>query len=137
VPAYAGIPLTHRAWSSSFAVVTGSEAPGKSARRVDWEALGTAVDTLVILMPTGSLPRVFQALRAGGRDPDTPVAVVSQGTTPAQIVLVGSLATMPGRLGDAFLASPVLVIVGDVVDLHERIGWFGQAAGLDRVLAGS
>jgi uroporphyrin-III C-methyltransferase len=137
VPAYAGIPLTHRAVSSSFAVVTGSEDPGKSTSGVNWAALATAVDTLVILMPTRSLSRVFQALRAGGRDPDTPVAVVSQGTTPVQAIVVGSLASMPRQLEDTLLASPVLVIVGEVVDLHDRIGWFSAQAGLSTVLAGS
>ena len=126
VPAYAGIPLTHRTLSSSFAVVTGSEDPEKPTSRVDWAALATAVDTLLILMPTRSLLRVFQELRAHGRDPDTPVAIVSQGTTPTQTIVVGTLASMPRRLEDAILEPPVLVIVGDVVELHDRIGWVGR-----------
>lgn len=130
VPAYAGIPLTHRALASSFAVVTGSEDPDKATSRVDWAALATAVDTLVILMPTRSLSRVFQALQAHGRDPDTPVALVSQGTTRAQAVVIGTLASMPRQLEDAILDPPVLVIVGEVVDLHDRIGWFGKTAEL-------
>lgn len=136
VPAYAGIPLTHRALASSFAVVTASEDPAKPTGGVDWAALATAVDTLVILMPTRGLTRVLQALRAGGRDPDTPVAVVSQGTTPAQTITVGSLRGMAHGLGDA-VESPVLLVVGDVVGLHARIGWFGQGAERPAILAAS
>jgi uroporphyrinogen III methyltransferase/synthase len=136
VPACAGIPLTHRTLSSSFAVVTGSEDPGKPTSRIDWAALATAVDTLVILMPTRSLRRVFQELRAHGRDPDTPIAIVSQGTTSAQTIVVGDLASMPRQLEDAILEPPVLVIVGDVVDLHDRIGSI-SAQPLRAVLANS
>lgn len=121
VPACAGIPVTHRALASSFAVVTGSEDPDKPSR-VDWGALATAVDTLVILMPTRSAPRVFRELRAGGRDPDTPVAAIGQGTTRAQTIAIGTLDTMASRLDEALLESPVLLIVGEVVDLHDRIG---------------
>jgi uroporphyrinogen III methyltransferase/synthase len=130
VPAYAGIPLTHRALASSFAVVTGSEDSAKATRRVDWAALATAVDTLVILMPTRSLTRAFQQLLAHGRDSGTPVALVSQGTTPAQTIAIGSLASMPRQLEDTVLEPPVLAIVGDVVNLHDRIGWFGKTAEL-------
>ncbi len=130
VPAYAGIPLTHRALASSFAVVTGSEDFDKTGSRVDWAVLATAVDTLVILMPTRSLWRVFHELQHHGRDPDTPVAVVSQGTTPAQTVVTGTLTTMAGQLEDTALAPPFLIVVGDVVDLRERIGWFRREAEL-------
>jgi len=137
VPACAGIPVTHRGLASSFAVVTGSEDPEKSTCRVDWSALATAVDTLVILMPTRSLPRLFEELRAAGRDPRTPVALVSRGTTPAQTIAVGDLAGMADRLGDAHLDSPVMVIVGDVVDLCDRIGPGVRANAARPALAGS
>ena len=124
VPAYAGIPLTHRALASSFAVVTGSEDLDKTTSRINWAALATAVDTLVILMPTRSLPRALRELQAYGRDPGTPVAVVSRGTTSAQTVVIGRLATMATLLECADIAPPVLVVVGEVVDLHSRIDWF-------------
>src|SRR5262249_62359444 len=77
VPACVGIPLTHRALASSFAVVTGSEDPEKLTGRVDWAALSTAVDTLVILMPTRNLRWIFGELRANGCDAETPVAIIS------------------------------------------------------------
>jgi uroporphyrinogen III methyltransferase / synthase len=130
VPAYAGIPLTHRSVASSFAVLTGSEDLDRATSRVDWAALATAVDTLVILMPTRTLRRVFHELQAHGRDPDTPVALISQGTTPAQTVVTGTLSGMAGRLEDIALTAPILVVVGDVVDLRHRIGWFGRGAAL-------
>jgi uroporphyrinogen III methyltransferase/synthase len=130
VPAYAGIPLTHRALASSFAVVTGSEDPDKPAARVDWAALATAVDTLVILMPTRGLSRALEELRAHGRDPGTPVALIGQGTTPTQTAVVASLAAMPAWLDDIVLDPPVLAIVGDVVNLRDQIAWFTGRAGM-------
>ena len=137
VPACAGIPLTHRGVSSSFAVVTGSEDRDKSASRVDWAALATAVDTLVILMPTRSLPAVFEELLAAGRHPETPVAVVSRGTTPAQETIAGTLGSIADRLGTALPESPVMVIVGDVVGLGDRLGPSARMPDVYAALAGS
>src|SRR5437016_11016345 len=84
VPAYAGIPLTHRRLSSSFAVVTGHDDPEKRRAPVDWAALATAVDTLVVLMGQTQLARIVRELIAHGRPPDTPVALISNGTTASQ-----------------------------------------------------
>jgi uroporphyrinogen III methyltransferase / synthase len=128
VPGYAGIPLTHRALSSSFAVVTGSEDPEKLTSRVDWAALATAVDTLVILMPTRSLRWIFGELQANGRDPDTAVAIISRGTMLAQSVITGTIESMPYLLENVILEPPVLVVVGDVVGLRERIARFSTEA---------
>src|SRR6266852_3801936 len=74
VPAYAGIPVTHRGVASSFAVLTGHEDPSKDGDATDWRKLATAVDTLVVLMAVGSFPRIVGALLAHGRPPETPVA---------------------------------------------------------------
>ena len=123
VPAYAGIPLTHRGVASSFAVVTGHESTGKGAPAVDWARLATAVDTLVILMGLTSLPRIVQALMANGRRGDTPIALVRHGTTEAQETLVGRLDDIAARVADAGFTPPVLAIVGDVVRLREAIDW--------------
>ncbi len=76
VPAYAGIPLTHRKLSSSFAVITGHEDACKDAPAVDWARLATAVDTLVVLMGVKTLPRIVNALLTHGRSPETPVALI-------------------------------------------------------------
>ncbi len=90
VPAYAGIPLTHRKLASSFAVVTGHEAR-KPNSTVDWSRLATAVDTLVILMGLTNLPIIVKKLIEHGRSPQTPVAVIRSGTTSEQEVVVGTL----------------------------------------------
>ena len=128
VPAYAGIPVTHRGTASSFAVVTGHEDEAKGEASVDWARLATAVDTLVVLMGTRSLPQIARALLDAGRRPDTPVALVRWGTTDAQETVVGRLdeiATLPAAVR---LAPPVVIVIGDVVALRERLAWFGGAA---------
>jgi siroheme synthase len=91
---------------------------------VEWGRLATAVDTLVILMGARSLPRIARALLEGGRRGDTPVALVRWGTTDAQATLVGRLDEI-GELSEAVrLAPPVVIVVGDVVALRERLAWF-------------
>jgi uroporphyrinogen III methyltransferase/synthase len=121
VPAAAGIPVTHRRLSSSFAVVTGHEDGCKDAPRVDWSRLATTVDTLVILMGQAALPRIVESLRAAGRPPETPVALVRAGTTAAQQTITGTLATIVSLAAEVRLAPPVTIIVGDVVTLRERL----------------
>jgi uroporphyrin-III C-methyltransferase len=127
VPAYAGIPVTHRGTASSFAVVTGHEDDGKGASCVDWARLATAVDTLVILMGTRALPRIARALLEAGRAADTPVACVRWGTTDAQETIVGRLDEIATRTAAIELAPPVVIVVGDVVALRERLAWFEGA----------
>ena len=122
-PAYAGVPLTHRGVASSFAVVTGHEC-ATDADRVDWRRLATAVDTLVILMGIAALGRIARELLAHGRAPQTPVALVHWGTTERQVVLTGRLDDIGPRARAAGLASPVVIVVGDVVALRERLAWF-------------
>ena len=121
VPAYAGIPLTHRNYASSFAVVTGHEAI-QSKSSVDWSKLATAVDTLVILMGFHNLPVIVANLVAAGRSPDTPAAVIQQGTTEHQKAVIGSLADIVEKC--ASLKLPALIVVGDVVGLRDKLNWF-------------
>jgi uroporphyrinogen III methyltransferase / synthase len=121
VPAYAGIPLTHRNLASSFAVVTGHEAI-KSQSAVDWAKLATAVDTLVILMGLHNLRSIVDKLLAHGRSPETPVAVIRQGTMREQQAVVGTLTDIVEK--SAGLTAPALIIVGDVVKLHNKLDWF-------------
>jgi uroporphyrin-III C-methyltransferase len=118
-PAAAGIPVTHRGLSSSFAVVTGHEDPSKPGNRVNWERLAGAVDTLVILMGVAALPRIAARLLAGGRDPATPAAVIHRGTTQAQQVVTGSLAEIAER--SAHLAAPAVIVVGEVVAVSDLL----------------
>jgi uroporphyrinogen III methyltransferase/synthase len=127
VPAYAGIPLTHRGLASSFAVVTGHEDPAKGEPAVDWERLATAVDTLVILMGAAALPRIVGKLLAHGRAADTPVALIRWGTTEAQTTVVGRLGDIVGKGQAARIRPPVVVVVGEVVALRKRLSWFDLA----------
>ena len=124
VPAYAGIPLTHRKFASSFAVVTGHEAR-KTQSSVDWKKLATAVDTLVILMGLHNLPTIATKLIAYGRSPETPVALIRWGTTPEQQTVIGTLADIVEK--SVLLKAPVLIVVGDVVDLKNKLDWFTNA----------
>jgi uroporphyrin-III C-methyltransferase len=113
VPAAAGIPVTHRGLSSSFAVVTGHEDPTKPGAAVEWERLATAVDTLVVLMGTAALPAIGARLIAAGRDPHTPAAVIHGGTTEAQRVVAGPLEDIARRA--AHLPPPTTIVIGEVV----------------------
>ena len=124
VPAYAGIPLTHRKLASSFAVVTGHEAI-KSQCAVDWAKLATAVDTLVVLMGLHNLPAIVDKLIANGRAPETPVAVIRQGTTGGQQAVVGTLIDIVDK--SAGLKAPALIVVGQVVKLQTKLDWFADA----------
>jgi uroporphyrinogen III methyltransferase/synthase len=130
VPAYAGIPLTHRRLSSSFAVVTGHEDPDKARPPVDWAKLATAVDTIVVLMGQSRLGTIAQTLIRHGRAPETPVALISAGTTGTQTVVVESLAEA-GAVART-LDAPLLVVIGEVVRLRERLDWL---AGLPELAA--
>jgi uroporphyrinogen III methyltransferase/synthase len=124
VPAYAGIPVTDRRYSSSFAVVTGHRgggAPGGSDR---WDLLAKGADTLVVLMGTAWLEEIAARLIAGGRDPATPAAVIENGTTPRQRVVQGTLAEIAARAREAGVRSPTTIVVGPVVELREAIAWF-------------
>jgi uroporphyrinogen III methyltransferase/synthase len=134
VPAYAGIPLTHRTLSSSFAVVTGHEDACKVQPALDWERLATAVDTLVVLMAAKTFPRIVQDLLAHGRSRDTPVALIRWGTTEAQETITGTLGDILAKAGS--LQPPVVAVVGRVVRLRERLRWFDPPARLRRADTG-
>ena len=122
-PAYAGIPVTHRKYASSVAIVTGHEDPRKS-KRVDWKRLATAVDTIVILMGVGNLQSILESLVEGGRNTETPVAIVERGTTKRQRVTVGTIRTITAQAVERRIKSPAVIIVGDVVNLRKELSWF-------------
>jgi uroporphyrin-III C-methyltransferase len=114
-PAAAGIPVTHRGLSSTFAVVTGHEDPAKPETSVDWTALATGVETLVVLMGVAALPAIAARLRAAGRPGTTPAAVISRASTDAQQVVTGTLADIAERA--RHLPSPATIVIGSVVEL--------------------
>jgi uroporphyrinogen III methyltransferase / synthase len=126
VPAYAGIPVTHRGIAASFAVLTGHEDPSKTCEAVDWRKLATAVDTLVVLMAAATFPKIVGVLLAHGRAPETPVALIRWGTTEAQEVRVGTLADIVKRARG--FEAPVVAVIGEVVALRERLAWRVEAA---------
>lgn len=123
VPAYAGIPVTHRNVSSSFAVITGHEKPGKEESSIHWDKLATAVDTLVFLMGVENLPFIAERLIEGGRAADTPIALIHEGTTSGQRVVSGSLSDIVERVKEAGLEPPAVIVVGDTVLLREELQW--------------
>ncbi len=124
VPAYAGIPLTHREHASSVAFVTGHASPGKSESHVDWKRLSTGVDTLVCLMGVKQLPQTVRALIANGRAATTPCAVIEWGTLSRQRTIIGTLGTIASAARATTLGPPAILIVGNVVRLRPRINWF-------------
>jgi len=124
VPAYAGIPVTHRGVASSFTVVTGHGSVSGRESSVDWARLACSADTLVVLMGLEGLPRIARELIAAGRPATTPVALVRWGTTSAQETLTGTLRDIAARAARARLEPPVVIVVGDVVALRDRLQWF-------------
>ncbi|MBI3013768.1 MAG: uroporphyrinogen-III C-methyltransferase, partial [Candidatus Tectomicrobia bacterium] len=124
VPAYAGIPLTHREFSSSVAILTGFEEGGKKESSIDWEKISTGVGTLVFLMGVTALPRIVQQLVRHGRSPDTPVAVIQWGTTARQRTVEGTLRTIVELVNAAGLRPPAVTVVGDVVSLRRKLRWY-------------
>ena len=139
VPAYAGIPVTHRGLSTHFTVVTGHEDPTKERTDVDWRALAAAGGTLVLLMAVGRLESIAGELVAGGLDPETPVAIVERGTTAEQRTTSATLATV-GSFLDA-VRPPAVTVVGPVAGLRDEIAWierrplFGRRIAVTRATA--
>ena len=121
VPAYAGIPVTQRGIVSSFRVITGHEAPGKAVSQIDWNSFNTD-ETLVFLMGLHNLGRISSKLMEAGKRKDYPVAVISQGTTPTQKVVIGTLENIKEKAKD--LETPALIVVGEVVNLRDELKWF-------------
>lgn len=123
-PAYAGIPVTHRAVATAVTLVTGHEDPAKETTGTDWAALARSGATLVLYMGVRTLPDIVRQLIAGGCVPDTPAAIVERATYPAQRVVTGTLSTIADRAREAGVAAPAITIIGDVVRLREEIAWF-------------
>ena len=124
VPAYAGIPLTHRDHASSFTVITGSVAPGRPVMKTDWSAVARMPGTLVILMGWSRAEEIVTALIAAGKPKDTPAAIVSQGTTADQKSVSGRLSDIVQSATRAGLGAPAVIVVGEVARLHERLDWY-------------
>src|SRR5690606_20624597 len=126
-PAFAGIPITDRRHSASFAVVTGHRDASRPWTSIRWDLLADAVDTLVGLLGLRNLETIAATRMAAGRAPEAPAAVVMEAATPRQRVVVAPLREIARRAREAGLASPAVVVVGDVVRLRESLAWFDTA----------
>jgi len=124
VPAYAGIPVTHRDFASSFSIVTGHEYPNKTYATVNWDHLAQAADTIVFLMGVANAEAICERLIRGGKRPDTPAAIVRMGTWMEQATLTGTLETLPDRIRETNFEPPAVIVVGEVVRLRDKIAWF-------------
>ena len=123
VPAYAGVPVTHRDLAAQVTIVTAHERPGKPRADVDWAALAGLPGTLAVLMGVARLGPVASALIAAGKPPGTPVCVTQSGTTAAQRSVVGTLATIAGDVEAAGIRSPAVTVIGAVAGLREQLAW--------------
>ena len=118
VPAYAGIPVTHRSQSSSVTFVTGHEAAGKYRPGVNWRALAQGSETIVVYMGIHNLGPITTELLAADLSPDTPVALIRWGTYPQQETLIGTLATIVAQVAETGFDAPAIAVIGAVVDWH-------------------
>ncbi len=122
-PMYAGIPLTHRDYASSVAIVTGHRA-GEGERTVDWAKIAGAVDTIVILMGIESLEAITKKLLEGGLNPATPVAVIEKGASTQQRTVTGKIGTIVKEAEAAKVQPPAVIVIGEVVALGRKLSWF-------------
>lgn len=123
VPAYAGIPVTHRKIASSFAAVTAHHC--SDGVDSDWAALAK-IDTLVLLMGAASIRSAAGRLILAGRHPEQPAAAIENGTTPTQRVVTGTLRSISDIMERERISSPATVVAGEVVSLREHIAWYRE-----------
>ncbi len=117
-PAYAGIPLTHRAYSSSVTFVTGHETTGKYRPQVDWKAIAAGSQTIVVYMGVRNLPNIIDELLAAGKSESTPIALIRWGTRPEQEELAGTLGTIVELMAQTGFEAPAVAVIGEVVQMY-------------------
>ena len=120
---YAGIPLTHRKFASSVVFVTGHEDPEKKTEIVKWKKLAKSVDTIVIMMGLSRIGIISKKLIDGGMAKDMPVAVIQNGTTAQQKMIKGTISNIANKIQRNKIKPPTNIIIGQVVDLSDIIGW--------------
>ncbi len=124
--AYAGIPVTHRAYSSSFTVITGHEDPTKPDSVHNWDALANSASTLVFVMGMANLPAISKNLINAGMKKDTPAALVYKATTPEHRSITGTIENLPELAKEHNFTNPCLIVVGDVVKMKNKLDWYEQ-----------
>ncbi|WP_240374512.1 uroporphyrinogen-III C-methyltransferase [Bacillus piscicola] len=125
-PAYAGIPVTHRDFGGTFAIVTG-HLPHKKNKE-QWEALAKGIDTLVFYMGMSQVEAIADMLVTAGRPKETPAAAVEWGTTTHQRTVTAPLHLLHKEIEQAGIANPAIIIIGDVVGLRDKVSWFSEQA---------
>ncbi|MBL4953015.1 uroporphyrinogen-III C-methyltransferase [Neobacillus sp. YIM B02564] len=123
--AYAGIPVTHRTLSKSFAIITGHQA-GDEAAEHQWSHLANAVDTICVYMGVTHLSTVVNKLIQSGKAPQTPIALIHWGTLRGQRTVVGTLETIEVLVREAKITNPSMIVIGEVVTLNEKLNWFEE-----------
>ncbi|MDQ3903785.1 MAG: uroporphyrinogen-III C-methyltransferase [Thermoproteota archaeon] len=124
--AYAGIPLTHRRYASSVAIVTGHEDPKKREPNVKWDKLAKTVNTIVIFMGVEELEYISYKLIKAGMSKKLDVAVIENGTTMKQRVVKGNLSNIAQIARENGMKPPAIIIIGKVVSFQEKLAWFGK-----------
>ncbi|WP_242217156.1 uroporphyrinogen-III C-methyltransferase [Bacillus cereus group sp. BfR-BA-01380] len=133
--AYAGIPVTHREASTSFAVVTGHRKEG-AEEEVKWENLAKGVDTLAVYMGVSNLPYICEQLLKYGKSKHTPVAMIEWGTTASQRTITGTLGSIVSVAEEERIQNPSMIVIGEVVRFREKIHWFEQTLERSSLLSG-
>ena len=124
VPAYAGIPLTERARTSTVGFITGHEDPAKSTSAINWRALVDGLGTMVFLMGVNNLDSISRKLIACGKPENTPVALIQQGTTAKQKTVIGTLKNIVHLSRKSKISRPAIIVVGETVSLRKELNWF-------------
>lgn len=120
-PAYAGIPVTHRNYSSSVIFVTGHETVGKYRPNVNWQAIAQSAETIVIYMGVHNLTNIIEQLIAGGLTVDTPISLIRWGTRPDSQQILGTLGNIIEKMTEQEFTAPAIAIIGQVVNLHSQL----------------
>ncbi|MFN0071730.1 MAG: uroporphyrinogen-III C-methyltransferase [Chloroflexota bacterium] len=126
VPAFAGIPVTHRGIAASFTVLTGHEDPSKPESAHHWPEIANGADTLIVLMGVEQMGEIVDRLLACGRPADQPAAIVQWGTTPRQVTVSGTLNTIVAKAQSQSVKPPAILIVGEVAALRDELSWFDR-----------
>lgn len=131
VPAYAGIPVTHRDYVSSVTIVTGHDGEGRNSRPVPWETLAKVGGTLVILMGVKGLAEITTRLMVGGLGRSVPAALIQEGASRKQRLVTGTLENIAERAAVANIQAPAVIVIGTVVSLSDALAWY-EVAGTTR-----
>lgn len=121
---YAGVPVTHRNYGASFAMITGHDKSPSGQPIIDWQALATGIDTIAFYMGVKNLAYICEKLIEHGRDPKTPVILIQWGTLGKQKTLEGTVADIAEKVAAAKFSNPAITLVGDVAKLRTKESWF-------------